>query len=136
MTPNKFQHAGLDWIPHTPGDPMPCPPNTLVRVLFADMDPSTSGTPACRLNWGCNNNAADIIGWHPIEEDPLRPVDPECDGPCIVCGGEEPCSHNFDSISWPKAYTTSETSTLRRVLGLLEAGDIEQAEQELREELG
>lgn len=29
----KFQHAGLDWIPHTPGDPMPCEEEKSVRFL-------------------------------------------------------------------------------------------------------
>ena len=24
------------------------------------------------------------------------------DHTCIVCGGEEPCSHDFDAIAWPK----------------------------------
>ena len=37
------------------------------------------------------------------EESPSDPC--ECDEPekCTVRGGDEPCSHNFDNISWPKA---------------------------------
>ena len=68
MTPNpKFTHASLDWIPHIPGDPMPCPPFTLVRVLCRDgthwLDPMT----AFDLYWGDCNHKKDIIGWHHIE---------------------------------------------------------------------
>jgi hypothetical protein len=25
---------------------------------------------------------------------------------CIVCGGDEPCSHDFDAIGWPNAELT------------------------------
>jgi len=34
----------------------------------------------------------------------IKDVDPrELDEPetCIVCGGDEPCSHDFDAIGWP-----------------------------------
>ena len=96
MTTNKFQHAGLDWIPHTPGDPMPCPPDTRVRVLFADFDCYGDEVPAKALRWDTLKSSGDIIGWHPIEEQP---------------------------------------SLARRVLDLLEAGDIEQVKHELRKEL-
>lgn len=112
MTPNKFQHAGLDWVPHTPGDPMPCPPDTLVRVLLryeqAEMlyDAAERLIPAVQWDWSqCGSGS--IIGWHPIEEQPV----------------------------WPNVYATVETNTLRRVLDLLETGDIEQAKHELRKEL-
>jgi hypothetical protein len=101
MTPTKFQHAGLDWIPHTPGDPMPCPGDTLVRVLFkreleeGNYQNFEFWAAFFSAEWG-NNGGRSIIGWHPVEEQP---------------------------------------SLARRVLDLLEAGNIEQAKHELRKEL-
>lgn len=75
MTPTKFQHAGLDWIPHTPGDPMPCPSDTLVRVLLScekengvyydDVDSAEI------WNWADAGHRS-IIGWHPVEEQPSQ----------------------------------------------------------------
>ena len=74
MTPNKFQHAGLDWHPHTPGDPMPCPPDALVRVLMrsdlnALCDVTNYETAASIWDWDVcpAETMAEIIGWHPIE---------------------------------------------------------------------
>ncbi len=101
MTP-KFHHAGLDWIPHTPGDPMPCPGDTLVRVflrsdLACPLEMTFYETAAFVWDWSaCSDPRAEIIGWYPVEEQP---------------------------------------SLARRVLDLLEAGDIEQAKHELRKEL-
>lgn len=74
MTPNKFQHAGLDWIPHTPGDPMPCPAHVEVRI-FQRCDAKSSrqelevSLEAAYWNWS-DCGASSIIGWHPIEEQP------------------------------------------------------------------
>jgi hypothetical protein len=103
MTPTTFHHAGLDWIPHTPGEPMPCPPDTQVRVLLKGELPIEreyleSCRPAKCWFWGSTEKgeAIEIIGWHPIEE---------------------------------------QSSLARRVLDLLESGDIEQAKHELRKEL-
>jgi len=100
MTPNKFQHAGLGWISHTPGDPMPCPAHVEVRI-FQRCDAKSSrqelevSQEASSWDWS-DCGASSIIGWHPIEEQP---------------------------------------SLARRILDLLEAGDIEQAKHELRKEL-
>lgn len=100
MTSNKFTHVGLDWIPHTPGDPMPCQPDTLVRVLTLSERQDASAYEnshylAKEWDWSvCGMDSK--IGWHPIEEQP---------------------------------------SLARRVLDLLESGDIEQAKHELRKEL-
>lgn len=101
MTPNKSQHADLPWIPHTPGDPMPCPPHALVRVLLREQLALSQhhglGVKAKLWFWeDLGGFGGEIIGWHPIEEQP---------------------------------------SLARRVLDLLEAGDIEQAKHELRKEL-
>jgi hypothetical protein len=100
MTPKPtFHHSGLDWIPHTPGDPMPCPGGTRVRALLRngvyDPEPTQS---AFYLDWSDDEYLEDsiIIGWHPVEEQP---------------------------------------SLARRVLDLLESGDIEQAKHKLRKEL-
>lgn len=73
MTTNKFQHAGKEWIPHTPGDPMPCPGDTRVRVLLSCE--KENGTyyddidSAEIWNWD-EVGYRSIIGWHPIEEQP------------------------------------------------------------------
>lgn len=73
MTHTKFQHAGLDWIPHTPGDPMPCEGDTMVRVLLSCE--KTNGTyydgvdSAEIWNWA-DVGRRSIAGWHPIEEQP------------------------------------------------------------------
>lgn len=101
MTPTKFHHAGLDWIPHTFGDPMPCPPDTRVRVLLRYEQEETGYDGEQKLfsavNWDwAERGSCAIVGWHPVEEQP---------------------------------------SLARRILDLLEAGDIEQAKHELRKEL-
>ena len=71
MTPNKFQHAGLDWIPHIPGDPMPCPGNKVVRVLLREEEDGRrycdEQQRASTYDW-VEFGAPSIIGWHPIEE--------------------------------------------------------------------
>lgn len=74
MIPTTFHHAGLDWIPHTPGDPMPCPGDTLVRVLFqAEQTHKTEYRPRsdmAKAYWWDDCRESSIIGWHPIEEQP------------------------------------------------------------------
>jgi len=30
---------------------------------------------------------------------------------CIVCGGDEPCSHDFDAIGWPNSRITGATAS-------------------------
>jgi hypothetical protein len=74
MTPDKFTHAGLDWHPHTPGDPMPCPGDTMVRVLMrSDLDAlcdvTNYETSASIWDWDVcpAEPMAEIIGWHPVE---------------------------------------------------------------------
>jgi len=74
MTPTKFQHAGLDWIPHTPGDPMPCPGDMRVRVLFqAEQTHKTEYLPRsdeAKAYWWGDCRESSIIGWHPVGEQP------------------------------------------------------------------
>lgn len=75
MTPDKFQHAGLDWIPHSPGDPMPCPGDTLVRVLLREQLALSQhhglGAKAKLWFWDdFGGQDGEIIGWHPVEEQP------------------------------------------------------------------
>lgn len=67
MTTAKFTHAGLPWILHIPGDPMPCPGNTLVRALFRDGAQWIDPIAAFDLYWGNDNHKTDIIGWHPVK---------------------------------------------------------------------
>lgn len=75
MTHNKFQHAGLDWIPHTPGDPMPCPGDMRVRVLLryeqADSSYDAGQRVLSAVDWDWDQcGSGSIIGWHSIEEQP------------------------------------------------------------------
>jgi hypothetical protein len=45
----------------------------------------------------------------------IKDVDPrEWDEPetCIVCGGDEPCSHDFDAIGWPNVPNPPTPKTL------------------------
>jgi hypothetical protein len=78
MTPT-FHHAGLPWIKHIPGDPMPCPSDTLVLVLLRE-DLAVSRHHGCASKAGgwswddFGGRGGEIIGWHPIEET-LRPTD-------------------------------------------------------------
>lgn len=49
---------------------MPCPPDTLVRALFRDGTQWLDPIAAVDLYWGDANHKTDIIGWHPVEEQP------------------------------------------------------------------
>lgn len=59
-----FFKSGYAWNRHTPGDPMPCEPKTLVFLLFRCMESSNEGE-ADEVDWGkfphCDH--VEIIGW-------------------------------------------------------------------------
>ncbi len=57
------RRAGLEgnWIPHLPGDLMPCDGNALVQYKL--MDGFTRVTKAENLNWPCTNEAVRIVAW-------------------------------------------------------------------------
>jgi hypothetical protein len=76
-TPNPEWEPQSDpdgWIPHTPGDPMPCDGDALVdyrmRVKQADFPSS-----ARYIDWGiCDGiSAAEIIAWRPHQPQPKQP---------------------------------------------------------------
>jgi hypothetical protein len=76
-TPNPEWEPQSDpdgWIPHTPGDPMPCDGDALVdyrmRVKQADFPSS-----ARYIDWGiCDGiSAAEIIAWRPHQSQPKQP---------------------------------------------------------------
>lgn len=67
MTPKTFHHAGLDWIPHTPGDPMPVHPCRLVTVRYRN-GRMVGPLKASSVAWGKlkHESGSDVIEY--IEE--------------------------------------------------------------------
>ncbi len=61
MAPEKVER---EWIPHKPGDPMPCDGETLVEVKFVDQS-VRKPTQAKHLEWGWSADIIDIISWRP-----------------------------------------------------------------------
>jgi hypothetical protein len=65
-----FTAHGLEWIPHTPGDPMPCDGNKRVRVLMRAenecCDYTQGAWPAKNLKWEklYSREEAEIVGWN------------------------------------------------------------------------
>lgn len=65
-----FTAQGLEWIPHTPGDPMPCDGETKVRFLFrTEAEGGTYVSAIWRAeecNWMERPNISftEIIGWN------------------------------------------------------------------------
>jgi hypothetical protein len=68
--PKTFTAHGLEWIPHTPGDPMPCDGETKVRFLFRTEAEGGTYVPtiwrAEVCNWMERPNLpfTEIIGWN------------------------------------------------------------------------
>lgn len=68
--PKTFTAHGLEWIPHTPGDPMPCDGETKVRFLFRTEAEGGTYVPAIwraeECNWMERPNLSftEIIGWN------------------------------------------------------------------------
>ena len=62
--PKTFTAHGLTWIPHTPGDPMPCDGEKEVRALLRNG--AHGQLKANQWRWGSFNrrNSAEIIGWN------------------------------------------------------------------------
>jgi hypothetical protein len=56
-----------DWIPHTPGDPMPCDGNLLVEVRF-ERGLIDDGFPAKSWVWGRQEGGYSIVAWRPARE--------------------------------------------------------------------
>lgn len=53
-----------DWIPHTPGDPMPCGSDLTVDVRFESGEVKGALT-AIAWNWGVQNDGYSITAWRP-----------------------------------------------------------------------
>lgn len=61
--PEPFTAHGLEWIPHTPGDPMPCDGEKRVRALLRNG--SYGQVKATEWHWGkLNRKKAELIGWN------------------------------------------------------------------------
>jgi hypothetical protein len=62
--PPTFHAHGQDWFPHTPGDPMPCNPNTQVGCLFkSGLPPFNMVMSAKDWHWTQKGRWNDVIGW-------------------------------------------------------------------------
>lgn len=53
------------WIPHKPGDPMPCAGHDIVLVRFRDME-EVGPTSPVGLRWTGLGTDGDIIAWKPV----------------------------------------------------------------------
>lgn len=67
--PKTFTSHGLKWILHTPGDPMPCDGEKMVRVLQAaeyikEWDYIRTASPAKHWKWEDYCNKSNILGWN------------------------------------------------------------------------
>lgn len=62
-----FEHGGVEWFAHNPGDPMPCDGNALVHLMFQDGTLSTQyrkeSNIAGQLDWSAKVGNCNIIGW-------------------------------------------------------------------------
>ena len=62
MAPEKVER---EWIPHKPGDPMPCDGDDWVIVKFADGSDCRFQKRAKTQNWGYYGTVVDVIAWRP-----------------------------------------------------------------------
>lgn len=61
-----------DWIPHTPGEPMPCEHDVIIDVRFRDGS-TDSGFDASWWWWGITEEGwADIVAWRPAQQEPNK----------------------------------------------------------------
>jgi hypothetical protein len=62
--PKTFTVHDLEWIPHTPGDPMPCEGRALVRIMTRNTE--TCKREADSFSWNCLKSFSswEIIGWN------------------------------------------------------------------------
>lgn len=63
--PETPQPDADGWIPHRPGDPMPCDGEMMVFTMFQDGELSTESYHAKRLCWTAINVSFAIIAWKP-----------------------------------------------------------------------
>ena len=79
MTVLTDEEIAAGWRSHTPGDPMPCDPETRVQYRLRSIESSEVPVEARHLRWSpdiydgiaCiyyDDGADDIIAWRPVEE--------------------------------------------------------------------
>lgn len=75
--PETFEAHGHTWTRHTPGDPCPVPPDTLVHVLLrAELsDPVFCDPKGSKWSWAANidDRTDEIIGWRYATPQPSTP---------------------------------------------------------------
>jgi hypothetical protein len=70
--PKTFTAHGLEWIPHNPGDPMPCDGEKMIRILWRKEKEGDSyqqaRNPAKEYDWEVSETRAhrvfEIVGWN------------------------------------------------------------------------
>lgn len=76
--PETFEAHGHTWTRHTPGDPCPVPPDTLVHVLLrAELsDPVFCDPKGSKWSWAANidDRTDEIIGWRYATPQPSTPA--------------------------------------------------------------
>jgi hypothetical protein len=76
--PETFEAHGHTWTRHTPGDPCPVPPDTLVHVLLREElhDPVFCDPKGSKWSWAANihDRTDEIIGWRYAEPQPSTPA--------------------------------------------------------------
>ena len=68
MAPKDNPQPDADgWIPHRPGDPMPCDGNLPILVIVGrDSDPSINPMPAKNFDWG-EHDPWPVVAWKPAK---------------------------------------------------------------------
>lgn len=77
-TPQTLHAHGHEWIPHAPGNPMPCEPGTNVYTLLRDYEATDLGhRPAKHFDWQALRDyvSYEIIGWRYATQ-PQEPQEP------------------------------------------------------------
>lgn len=69
-TQSTFEARGYTWMRHTPGDPCPVPPDTLVHILMRCQEEGAQEAAKAKLyDWGIEDLQVEgqIIGWRYAE---------------------------------------------------------------------
>jgi hypothetical protein len=69
---SKTQPDPDGWIPHVPGDPMPCDGEMLVDVMMSGYEDNV-GTPADVWSWRKDQGCYNIEAWRPHQSQPKQP---------------------------------------------------------------
>jgi hypothetical protein len=73
--PHQPQPNADSWIPHVPGDPMPCSGSTIVDVKLQNGSTHPSVFDARNWDWGAweDESWSQIIAWRPSQPQPKQP---------------------------------------------------------------